>query len=118
MNRTATLALACVLLSLAALAADKSGVSPTKVSLPKGPGSIEGLGEAFQPTLNTGTAKYAVKLTVPRERPARPEPRPRLRRRLREWAPGLWMEPPAPLRPAPNRQGDPPIRRRAERDGR
>src|SRR5882762_9492521 len=47
------------------LPADKSGVSPTKVSLPKGPGSIEGLGEAFQPTLNTGTAKYAVKLTVP-----------------------------------------------------
>ena len=47
------------------LAADKSGVSPNTISLPKGPGSIEGLGESFQPTLNTGTAKYGVRLTVP-----------------------------------------------------
>lgn len=46
-------------------AADKSGVSPNTISLPKGPGSIEGLGEAFQPTLNTGTAKYAVPLQLP-----------------------------------------------------
>lgn len=46
-------------------AADKSGVSPNTISLPKGPGSIEGLGEAFQPTLNTGTAKYSVKLALP-----------------------------------------------------
>src|SRR5678815_5504200 len=41
-------------------AADKSGVSPNTISVPKGPGSIEGLGEAFQPTLNTGTAKYNI----------------------------------------------------------
>jgi hypothetical protein len=47
------------------VAADKSGVSPNTISLPKGPGSIEGLGESFQPTLNTGTAKYGVRLTVP-----------------------------------------------------
>jgi YD repeat-containing protein len=46
-------------------AADKSGVSPNTISLPKGPGSIEGLGESFQPTLNTGTAKYGVRLSVP-----------------------------------------------------
>ena len=46
-------------------AADKSGVSPNTISLPQGPGSIEGLGESFQPTLNTGTAKYGVRLTVP-----------------------------------------------------
>ncbi len=45
--------------------ADKSGVSPNTISLPKGPGSIEGLGESFQPTLNTGTAKYSVALKVP-----------------------------------------------------
>jgi RHS repeat-associated protein len=45
--------------------ADKSGVGPNTISLPKGPGSIEGLGESFQPTLNTGTAKYAVGLKVP-----------------------------------------------------
>jgi RHS repeat-associated protein len=48
-----------------ALAADKSGVTPTAISLPAGPGSIEGLGESFQPTLNTGTAKYSVPLTIP-----------------------------------------------------
>ena len=47
------------------LAADKSGVSPNSISLPKGPGSIEGLGESFQPTLNTGTAKYGIALKVP-----------------------------------------------------
>src|SRR5437660_6457149 len=46
-------------------AADKSGVSPNTISLPKGPGSIEGLGESFQPTLNTGTAKYSIALKVP-----------------------------------------------------
>ena len=58
-----------VLLALLAacplLAADKSGVSPNTISLPKGPGSIEGLGESFQPTLNTGTAKYALGLKLP-----------------------------------------------------
>jgi RHS repeat-associated protein len=46
-------------------AADKSGVSPNTISLPKGPGSIEGLGESFQPTLNTGTAKYALAIKLP-----------------------------------------------------
>ena len=45
--------------------ADKSGVSPNSISLPKGPGSIEGLGDSFQPTLNTGTAKYSIALKVP-----------------------------------------------------
>jgi RHS repeat-associated protein len=55
-----------LLLALApSLAADKSGVGPNTISLPKGPGSIEGLGEAFQPTLNTGTAKYRVGLSLP-----------------------------------------------------
>ena len=46
-------------------AADKSGVSPNTISLPKGPGSIEGLGESFQPALNTGTAKYAIGCKLP-----------------------------------------------------
>ncbi|GAI02769.1 unnamed protein product [marine sediment metagenome] len=44
---------------------DKNGVSPNTVSLPSGPGSIEGLGESFQPMLNTGTARYAVKIAMP-----------------------------------------------------
>ena len=33
--------------------------------MPKGPGSIEGLGESFQPTLNTGTAGYGIGLSLP-----------------------------------------------------
>ena len=47
------------------IAENKSGVEPQVLSLPKGPGSIEGLGEAFEPQLNTGTAAYRVKLAVP-----------------------------------------------------
>src|ERR1051326_689564 len=46
-------------------AVDKSGVSPNAISLPKGPGSIEGLGESFQPSLNTGTAKDGIGLKLP-----------------------------------------------------
>jgi len=47
------------------LAEDKNGVGPNTVSLPSGPGSIEGLGEAFQPMLNTGTSKYSVNIALP-----------------------------------------------------
>lgn len=54
-----------ILTALPGRAADKSGVSPNTISLPKGPGSIEGLGESFQPTLNTGTAKHALILKLP-----------------------------------------------------
>lgn len=58
-------AVICLALCGALHAADKSGVSPNTISLPKGPGAIEGLGESFQPTLNTGTAKYAIALNLP-----------------------------------------------------
>ncbi len=44
---------------------EKDGVSPTVVSRPTGPGSIQGLGESFEPMLNTGTAKYTVPIVVP-----------------------------------------------------
>ncbi len=44
---------------------DKSGVKPNVLKLPTGPGSIEGLGESFQPQLNSGTASYSVPLTLP-----------------------------------------------------
>lgn len=44
---------------------DKSGVKPEVLSLPSGPGSIEGLGESFEPQLNTGTATYRVPLGTP-----------------------------------------------------
>jgi RHS repeat-associated protein len=57
--------LAAVLVCFGAAAADKSGVSPNTISVPKGPGSIEGLGESFQPTLNTGTAKYGLGIKLP-----------------------------------------------------
>lgn len=60
-----SLLLACFFCAQTITAADKSGVSPNTISLPKGPGSIEGLGESFQPTLNTGTAKYGIALKVP-----------------------------------------------------
>src|SRR4029077_19625181 len=52
-------------LCLSAISSDKNGVAPGAISVPKGPGSIEGLGESFQPTLNTGTAKYEIALKVP-----------------------------------------------------
>ncbi len=56
---------AVILATTTAPAADKNGVSPTTISLPKGPGSIEGLGDSFQPSLNTGTAKYGLALRLP-----------------------------------------------------
>jgi RHS repeat-associated protein len=59
--------MACVLLGwcVPSSALDKSGVSPNVLSLPDGPGSIRGLGETFEPSLFTGTAKYGIGLTVP-----------------------------------------------------
>ena len=45
-------------------AQDKSGVSPQVISLPSGPGSLEGLGETFEPDLSTGTSSYPVKFTA------------------------------------------------------
>ena len=43
----------------------KSGVSPSVISLPSGPGSIEGLGDSFEPQLNSGAARYQVAVEVP-----------------------------------------------------
>lgn len=40
----------------------KSGVGPSVISLPSGPGSIEGLGESFEPQLNTGSSTYSISL--------------------------------------------------------
>ncbi|HEV8355409.1 MAG TPA: SpvB/TcaC N-terminal domain-containing protein, partial [Gemmatimonadales bacterium] len=47
-------------------AIDKNGVAPQAISLPSGPGSIQGLGESFQPQLNNGSGSTAVKLALPR----------------------------------------------------
>ena len=46
-------------------APDKNGVSPNTISLPEGPGSIEGLGESFKPMLNTGSAVYSINFELP-----------------------------------------------------
>ncbi len=46
-------------------AGEKSGVAPNTVSLPSGPGSIEGLGESFQPMLHTGTASHSFPIGLP-----------------------------------------------------
>ncbi len=43
----------------------KTGVGAEKISLPDGPGSIEGLGSGFEPQLNSGTAAYRVDIKVP-----------------------------------------------------
>lgn len=45
--------------------AGESGVAPSVISLPKGPGSIEGLGEEFEAAANTGTALYGIDIAVP-----------------------------------------------------
>lgn len=57
--------LSLLFISLPCIGADKSGVSPNTISLPSGPGSVEGLGTSFQPMLNTGLARYSVPITVP-----------------------------------------------------
>ncbi|HEY6724448.1 MAG TPA: toxin TcdB middle/N-terminal domain-containing protein, partial [Polyangiaceae bacterium] len=49
----------------ASLVTRASGVDPTKLSLPSGPASIEGLGRNFEPSLSTGTASYGVEIAVP-----------------------------------------------------
>lgn len=44
---------------------DKSGVKPNVISLPSGAGSIEGLGESFEPRLNTGGSTYGMPIALP-----------------------------------------------------
>ncbi len=44
---------------------NKSGVTPQAINLPSKPGSVQGLGESFEPHLNTGTASYRVPLVLP-----------------------------------------------------
>jgi hypothetical protein len=65
----ATAGACCLMLcGIAAHALDKSGVSPSKLSLPTGPGSIDGLGESFEAQLNTGTLSYGVPIELPKVR--------------------------------------------------
>src|SRR5262249_14969912 len=50
----------------AARADDKSGVSPTRLHLPKGPGSLEGVGENAEPNLSMGLMEYGVPVALPK----------------------------------------------------
>ncbi len=49
-----------------AQAEEDTSVKGNNISLPQGPGSLEGLGKAFEPSLNTGGASYAVSIAVPK----------------------------------------------------
>ncbi len=63
------LGILCSVCSVVAMApTDKSSVKPSHISLPSGAGSIEGLGESFEPQLNTGGATYGVGITLPKGR--------------------------------------------------
>lgn len=42
-----------------------SGTAEQILSLPKGGGSIQGLGETFQPDLHTGTGSYSIPIDIP-----------------------------------------------------
>ncbi|MCK4792124.1 MAG: VCBS repeat-containing protein, partial [Desulfobacteraceae bacterium] len=66
-----TIVLLCIMLCItqylcsSALGENKSGLKPQVISLPTGAGSVEGLGESFEPQLNSGTGTYSVKISVP-----------------------------------------------------
>lgn len=48
-----------------AQAQDKSALTPSRLHLPKGPGSLEGIGENVEPNLNMGLASYGVAIDLP-----------------------------------------------------
>lgn len=55
--------IACLTYSFSAYAGgniNKSGVSPSVINLPSGPGTIDGLGSSFEPQLNSGTGSYSI----------------------------------------------------------
>src|SRR5512133_2919651 len=45
--------------------AHAASIQATRLSLPNGPGSIEGLGRNFTPSLSSGTAAYGIDIAVP-----------------------------------------------------
>lgn len=63
-RRVAALVAACLSLSLGAFA--QTGVSDDRVSLPAGPGSLEGVGENVSIDPNMGLMRYGVPIEVPR----------------------------------------------------
>jgi len=61
----ALISLGMILTAPPARAADKSSTRPNVISVPKGPGSIEGLGESFEANLNSGSVRETVKIDLP-----------------------------------------------------
>lgn len=61
----AALVWAVIAHAVPAFADDSSGVSPNRLKLPKGPGSLEGLGENAEPDMNMGLMSYGVPIAVP-----------------------------------------------------
>lgn len=62
--RSLSIAIALALSTLSALTR-ASGIDPNRISLPKGPASIEGLGRNFVPSLSSGTSSYGIDIAVP-----------------------------------------------------
>src|SRR6266571_3698735 len=44
---------------------NKSGISNQVISLPKGGGALQGIGEKFSPDLHTGTGNFTVPIALP-----------------------------------------------------
>jgi hypothetical protein len=61
-----TLAALVLQLQLPFAAWAQTGVSDDRVSLPEGPGSLEGVGESVRPNLNMGTMSWSLPIPVPR----------------------------------------------------
>lgn len=58
------ISLAGLIASTQTSASGNPPVTTSKISLPSGPGSIEGLGESFEPQLNTGTYVFRIPLKM------------------------------------------------------
>ncbi|CAA0111320.1 Putative deoxyribonuclease RhsC [BD1-7 clade bacterium] len=67
LKKNATAIAACIVFVFVpiGLHAESVDPKPNHISLPSGPGSLEGLGKAFEPSLNTGGASYSVSIAVP-----------------------------------------------------
>lgn len=61
----ALFALVVVSTPVDAIVPSKSGVTPNAISLPTGPGAIEGFGESFDVQINTGSGRYSLPMKVP-----------------------------------------------------
>lgn len=66
MNRGVVVAVVSALLcAVPSVAWAQRGVSPRTLSLPSGPGSVEGLGSSFEPSPQSGGASYSVPFAMP-----------------------------------------------------